>query len=294
MSHHHEHDHSHETHDHDADGSGLAELLDLDAEVLAGPLNAVRDDIASLLDAPLRSILDLGAGTGTGTFGLLEHFPEAHALAIDGSSDMLERLRQRAEQRGLSERVTTLQADLDEGVPGVDAVDLAWASASLHHLADPDRTLTQVVGAIRPGGLLAVVELTDFTRFLDDGTPGGDAEANAHALMASDRAADLPAMGSDWGSRLTRAGFVIELDRAIAVDLAPPLADVVGAYAFASLTRIRGALGDRLEAADREQLDRLLDGGSSDVRHRDDLHVRTDRQLRIARRPAAAPTSTAR
>jgi len=53
---------------------------------------------------------------------------------------------------------------------------------------------------------------------------------------------------------------------------------------FATLTRFRDAVGDRLDAAD---VDRLIHGGTSDVRHRSDLHVRTERQLRIARRPAS-------
>ena len=102
----------------------------------------------------------------------------------------------------------------------------------------------------------------------------------------------MPAMGSDWGTRLARAGFTIEMDRAIVVDLAPPPADVAGtyAYAFATLTRIRDAVADRLRAPDRDHLDRLLDGGSSDVRRRHDLRVRTERQLRIARRPVAELT----
>lgn len=264
----------------------LPELLDLDAEVLAGPLGVVRADISSLIDAPVRRILDLGAGTGTGTFGLLKHFSEAHAVAIDGSIDMLTRLRRRAEHLGLSHRIITMHADLDEGVPDIDVVDLAWASASLHHLTNPDRTLSQVVAAVRPGGLLAVVELTGFPRFLADDTSFGATEAKAHALLATDRADDMPAMGSDWGSRLARAGFTIEMDRAIVVDFAPPPADAAGTYGFATLTRIRDAVADRLGAADRDNLDRLLDGGSSDVRHRNDLRVRTERQLRIARRPA--------
>ena len=274
-------DNSHEPND------ALSQLLDLDAEILEGPLSAVRADIAALVDGPVRNILDLGAGTGTGTFGLLQHFAGAHAVAVDGSTDMLAHLQRRAEHLGLADRVTTLHADLDEGVPALDLVDLAWASGSLHHLASPDRTLAQVAAAIRPGGLLAVIELTGHPRFLTDGTPGAAAEAKAHAFLAVDRTVDMPAMGSDWGSRLARAGLVVELDRPIVVDLAPPLPDVVGTYAFAILTRIRGAVAERLGAADLDQLDRLLNGGTSDVRHRSDLHVRTVRQLRIARRPAS-------
>jgi SAM-dependent methyltransferase len=289
MSHHHHHsthsDHDHAHDDHDV-RDGLADLLELDAEVLAEPLRVVRTDIERLVDSPVRSILDLGAGTGTGTFGLLQHFDGAHALAVDASEEMLERLRRRAETLGLTHRVSTLCADLDQGVPELAPVDLAWASASLHHLADPDRTLAQVVVAIRPGGFLAVLELAGFPRFVPDDTPGGAAEARAHALLAADRAVDMPAMGSDWGERLTRAGLVVEMDRAVVVDLAPPLAPVVGDYAAATLMRVRSAVADRLETTDRQALDALLAGGAGDVRRRSDLRVGTERRLWIARRPA--------
>ncbi|PXW28838.1 UNVERIFIED_CONTAM: methyltransferase family protein [Williamsia faeni] len=289
MSHHHHGAHGNHRHAGDSHepNYALSQILDLDAEILDGPMSAVRVDIAALADEPVRSILDLGAGTGTGTFGLLQHFVASHAVAVDGSTDMLEHLQRRAEHLGLADRVTTLHADLDEGVPELDPVDLAWASGSLHHLADPDRSLGQVAAAIRPGGLLAIVELNGHPRFLTDGAPGAAAEAKAHALLAVDRTVDMPAMGSDWGARLARAGLVVELDRPIVVDLPPPLPDVVGTYAFAILTRIRGAVAERLGAADLDHLDQLLDGGPSDVRYRSDLYVRTERQLLIARRPAS-------
>ena len=94
-------------------------------------------------------------------------------------------------------------------------------------------------------------------------------------------------MGSDWAPRLTGAGLVVETDRAIDVDLAPPHAAVVGAYAFATLTRVRAALAERLAEDDLAHLDAVLDGGPDDVRHRDDLRVVTQRRLLVARRPAA-------
>ena len=296
MGHHHGHQGNSDQRSHhsaihgpqDVADDGLPDLLDLDAEVLAEQLHAVRVDIGQLVDSPVRSILDLGAGTGTGTFGLLRHFPGAHALAVDSSEEMLERLRRRADHLGLRDRVSTLRADLDDGLPELDPVDLAWASASLHHLAEPDRTLARLVAAIRPGGLLAVVELAGFPRFVPDATPGGAAEARAHALLAADRAVDMPAMGSDWGMRLTRTGLVVETDRPIVVDLPQPSPSVVGGYAAASLMRIRGAVAGRLETTDREALDALLDGGTSDVRRRRDLHVTTERRLWVARRPAAS------
>ncbi len=95
----------------------------------------------------------------------------------------------------------------------------------------------------------------------------------------------MPTMGSDWGPRLSRAGLVVEMERAVLVDLAPPLAPRIGDYAAGTLERVRSAVADRLEPDDLAALDALLDGGPSDVRRRGDLHVATDRRLWIARRP---------
>lgn len=268
-------------HDHQA----LSEMLDLDAEIFAPALRAVHADIEQAADSPVRSILDLGAGTGTGTFGLLQHFSDAHAVAVDSSSDMLARLDQQAEHVGLAGRITTACADLDEGLPAIEPVDLVWASASLHHLADPERTLAQIVTAIRPGGLISVAELDGLPRFLPDHAPGGAAELRARELLAADRAVDMPTMGSDWGSRLVRAGLVVEQHRTIAVNLPSPVPAAVNRYAAAVLTRIRGAVADRLEPSDLRAFDALLDGGPGDVRHRNDLQVSSERLLWIARRP---------
>lgn len=279
---HQNHDHQNHDHDHDA----LGEMLDLDAEIFAPTMRTVYADIEQAADSPVRSILDLGAGTGTGTFGLLQFFARARATAVDSSDDMLAGLQQQAMARGLADRVTTVCADLDEELPRLEPVDLAWAAASLHHLADPDRTLTQIAAAIRPGGLLAVAEVDGMPRFLSGDTAGGAAELRARELLSADRAIDMPTMGSDWGSRLARAGLVVEQHRSITADLASPAPPALHRYAAAVLTRIRGAVADRLDAAELQAFDALLDGGPADVRNRSDLRVTSEKLLWIARRPA--------
>src|ERR1035437_8261020 len=152
-------------------------------------------------DLPSRRILDLGSGTGTGAFALLQRFEGTEVIALDISAQLLSRLRDKARVLGVADRVRTVQADLDAGWPAVDTVDLVWASSSLHHLADPDRVLIEVFAALRPGGLLAVIEMGSFPRFLPDdlgfGHPG--VEARCHAVLAERRADDMPHLGSDWG-----------------------------------------------------------------------------------------------
>src|ERR1022692_5111309 len=118
-------------------------------------------------DLPRRRILDLGSGTGTGALALVQRFQGADVIALDISAQLLHRLRDKARDLGVAERVRTVQADLDAVWPAIDIVDLVWASSSLHHMADPDRVLTEVFAALRPGGLLVVAEMDSFPRFLD-------------------------------------------------------------------------------------------------------------------------------
>ena len=207
--------------------------------------------------------------------------------AVDMSAYLLDRLRGKARVLGVAGRVRTVQADLDTAWPAIGSVDLVWASSSLHHLADPDRVLTQVFGALRPGGLLAVLEMDSFPRFLPDhlglGRPG--LEARCHDALAEQRAAEVPQLGSDWGPRLSRAGFTVEAECSFAIALTP-LPPATGRYAQASLRRIRPSLDGRLGAGDLATLDTLIGSdGPGGVRQRDDLTVLAARAGWLARRP---------
>lgn len=287
------HSHGGHAHEHAHRGpvgeSALAELLDLDGEVLHGYLTELIDVIHGLAGpAPVRRILDVGSGTGTGTFALLGRFAQAEATALDVSEEMLRRLDDKARALGVAARVRTVRADLDEAWPAVGPADLIWASGSLHHMADPGRALTAAFAALRPGGLLAVAEFGTFPRFLPDdigiGRPG--LEARVHAVVDAARAHDVPHIGSDWRALLTRAGFTVEVEQSVTVELTAPLPAATGRYAQASLRRVRDHLVDRLDADDLAALDVLLDGeGPHALLRRADLGVRTTRDLWVARRP---------
>ncbi|MYR97212.1 MULTISPECIES: class I SAM-dependent methyltransferase [unclassified Streptomyces] len=278
------HSHAH-THDH----RGEAEILDLDAQVLAEHLTALTEWLP--VQAPPRRIVDLGCGTGTGTFALLDRFPEAHITAVDTSAAHLQRLREKACARGAEGRVRTVQADLDAADwPDLGTPDLVWASASMHHMADPGRALRQVHDLLAPGGLFAVVELSGFPRFLPADAPEERPGLEERCHEASDRfhAEHVPHRGADWGPKLTEAGFTVEAERAITVNTAdadPSRSEAVGAYALGSLRRLRHSVADALAPEDLAALDRLLDtGGPGSLLRRDDLAVRTERTVWAARR----------
>lgn len=265
----------------------MAEMLDLDADVLHDYHRDVIAWAGSLVpDRP--RILDLGAGTGTGTLALARHLPGAYLTAVDVDADMLEHLRRRAVEAGLDDRVRTVRVDLDGSWPDLGPTDLVWASASMHHLADPARALAQAYAVLRPGGAFMITEVDSFPRFVTD--PAGAAlEDRCHAELARLRHEAGMHMGEDWGARLTAAGFQIEDRRRFDIDLRPPLPANAARYARVSLTRMRDRLAERLTPDDLAALGVL----TATAPDRDDLTVRATRMVWIGRRLGAEPAAAA-
>lgn len=270
---------------HEPDTDTQAEILDLDAEVLAEHIASITGWLP-LTKAP-RHIVDLGCGTGAGTFALLSRFPEAEVTAVDASVSHLDRLRAKAVRLGAADRVRTVVADLDADWPDLGRPDLVWASASMHHMSDPDRTLRTVHDLLAPGGLFAVVELAGFPRFLPADAPADrpGLEERCHAALAHHEAEHMPHRGADWGPKLTAAGFTVEGERTITVHVEGSRSAAVGRYALGGLKRLRSGAGHALPAEDLAALDQLLDSDSPlSVLRRDDLAVRTERAVWAARR----------
>ncbi|TQN27797.1 methyltransferase family protein [Haloactinospora alba] len=286
-----EHHHSHHAQHHDQgehhrhDDAAIADMLDLDAEVLGSHLDGITAWAGGHTAASTpRTVADVGAGTGTGTLALARRFPQAGMVAVDQSPVMLDRLRETASARGLGERLRLVRADLDEAWPDIGTVDLAWAASSLHHAADPDRLLGDLYGALNPGGLLVVVEMDGLPRFLPDdpgtGRPGledrcarATAEANWNAHP-------------NWGPHLERSGFRVAEERTFTYEVGPPAPPAANRYARTVLGNMRHGLADRLDADDLAALDRLLDEDDpASVGHRRDLTVRGSRTAWAAHRP---------
>lgn len=272
----------HHTHPEQHDDDGLAELLELDAEILGPLLEEVLDWVGQHVRGTPDTVADIGAGTGAGSRLLARRFPSAQIVAIDRSAPRLERLRAAAGAPGPSDRIRTVQADLDTAWPGVGAVDLAWAASSLHELAAPDRLLRELHAGMRPGGLLAVVEMDALPRFLPEdigiGRPG--LERRCHEVLARARWNAVP----DWGPRLEEAGFRLAGRRRFGVE-AQPAPPGTGRWADLSLRRALPVLAGRLAGDDLLALEHLLTEDSPGaVLHREDLVLRAGRIVWAAHR----------
>ncbi|MGW6615278.1 class I SAM-dependent methyltransferase [Streptomyces erythrochromogenes] len=263
----------------------LAQLLELDGEVLAPYFSELTGRLAEFADPSPARILDLGSGPGTGSFALARRFPAAHLTAVDISAQMLHRLSTQASAHGVADRISTVEANVDESwaaLSGDGPYDLIWAAAFMHHVADPARTFARAFEQLHPGGLIAVTEMDFFPRYLPEDTGVGrpGLEARLHAATNTQPP-------HEWTDHLRDAGFTLEERRPFDIRLdATQAGPSLNAYAQASLAKLRSHAAEVLDADDLAALDVLLDEEQPhSVARRDDLSVRTTRTTWIARRP---------
>src|SRR5580692_3449394 len=202
---------------------------------------------------------------------------DAEVIALDVDEGMLKHIQDKARASGLSDRIRTVQADLDQALPdGLKPADLVWAANSLHHMGDPARAVAQIYQMLRPGGLLAVTELDSFPRFLTD--PAGAAlEERIHIAMARGRDEAGMHMHEDWPARFAEAGFAVEAERRFEIELQrppdSPMAAFLTRYAKAALCRARRSREGKHSAGDSAELGALV----PPLPAREDLTVGTRR-----------------
>ncbi len=264
--------------------TGLAELLDLDAALGASVLAVALDAASAALGPAPRSIVDLGAGTGTGTVALATRFPDARIHSLDASPAMLDRLRAAATAAEIVDRVETNLVDLDGDWPAVlpSATDLAWAALSLHHVTDPAHVLRQAFGALRPGGVLVVTEMTGVTTY--DPADLGTGRDGLGELLVGVLAAHGYPVTAEWTAALTAAGFA-PVERCETAFTASARTTDGARYLTLQLTLSRARLTQDLSAGDLAALDAAiaaLEAGTSK------LAITSGRALWIAVRPGGA------
>jgi ubiquinone/menaquinone biosynthesis C-methylase UbiE len=108
--------------------------------------------------APGGTWADLGAGTGNFTWALRELLgPQATIYAVDRDKKAIERQRASLAHAAPGAAILPRQADFTRplDLPTLDGVLMANA---LHFVRDQAAALAQIVGYLRPGGHLLVVE----------------------------------------------------------------------------------------------------------------------------------------
>ena len=147
--------------------------------------DAVFDRLVAAAGAPLTHAVDLGAGTGQATKGLLTRF--AHVSAVEPDPDMAALLPSHPRLT-----VHTRPAEAAEFAAG--GVDCVLAATAFHWM-DAELVCARVAGWLRPGGAFMAVA---FSRPQAAFGPVGDVLARYNALWRSrmhDRLSDWRAYG---------------------------------------------------------------------------------------------------
>ena len=110
--------------------------------------------------APLK-IADIGCGTGASTL-LLARLLNAQITAVDFLPEFLEVLEGRAENMGLSEKITTLSCSMDNLPFGDEEYDVIWSEGAIYNIGF-EKGVTDWNRYLKVGGLLVVSEITWIT-----------------------------------------------------------------------------------------------------------------------------------
>lgn len=121
-------------------------------------------------------VLDVGTGTAQIPIELCRQRPGLRVLAVDAARHMIALAKQNVERAGLAGQVEPVLANA-RNLPHADGQFEAVVSNSIvHHIADPESVVGEMVRVLAPGGWLFV---RDLLRPEDEGTLERLVEAHA-------------------------------------------------------------------------------------------------------------------
>jgi len=104
------------------------------------------------------AVADVGAGTGLFLEPLAAAVgPHGTVYAVDISPAFIQHIRERADKEGLDQVMPVLCTDRSAGLPAA-SVDALLVCDTYHHFEHPRDTLASLHEALRPDGLLVVVD----------------------------------------------------------------------------------------------------------------------------------------
>lgn len=134
---------------------------------LAAALNGV-PEVTEVLGVPGAAVLDIGCGAGWSAIALARAYPAARVRGVDIDAPSVRRAVANAAAAHVSDRVEFTLGDAAELPAG--GFDIAFAFECLHDMPRPVEVLASVRRALRPAGIMVVMDEAVASEF----APGGD------------------------------------------------------------------------------------------------------------------------
>ena len=180
--------------------------------VLTRWIDAVlRKPLRSLVETPTRmlkghigpdmTVLDVGCGTGDHTLGMARLVGRnGRVVAVDMEKESITTLKKRAARAKLSGRIEArLCTEQELGIDDLAGqIDFALAVYVVHHAADPAGLMRNIHDALKPGGILMVVEPRHHA------SPAECQATESAAQAAGFTIVDHPKLWRDWAVTFER------------------------------------------------------------------------------------------
>ena len=148
------------------------------------------------------TVLDVGCGAGYYSLGMARLVgSNGRVVSVDPQAKMIEALKQRAAQGGLSGHIgprVCSGRDLEiDDLAG--QVDFALAVYVVHHAADPAGLMSDVHRALKPGGMFLIVEPRHHASAAEREATEAAAQQAGFAIV------DHPKLSRDWAVRFVKS-----------------------------------------------------------------------------------------
>ena len=142
----------------------VARRYDLMNDLMSGGIHRLwKDAFVTALGPPrhaARRYLDLAGGTGDIAFRILDRAERAEVTVADINGEMLAVGKERAAARGLSKRLSFLEANAEDLPLQSNSFDAATIAFGIRNVTRIDRALAEARRVLKPGGRFLALEFS--------------------------------------------------------------------------------------------------------------------------------------